>query len=148
MLSAQSFKLNELNSVATELVKILEGENLKTATILALEGDLGAGKTTLVQAIGGLLKVEEVITSPTFTIMKQYKTAHSVFESLVHIDAYRIDSINELGPLGFSELLSQGNALVCIEWPKRIEAALPKGVILVDLAVLDDETRTVQVSRL
>jgi tRNA threonylcarbamoyladenosine biosynthesis protein TsaE len=148
MLFQKSFKLDEIKTLATELVENLLKQDLKIATIVALKGDLGAGKTTLVQAIGDLLEVDEVITSPTFNIIKQYPTKHSVFQSLVHIDAYRIDSLNELGPLQFSTLISQVNTLVCIEWPERIEAAIPKGSMLVSLAVLDDSTRTVQVSRL
>jgi tRNA threonylcarbamoyladenosine biosynthesis protein TsaE len=90
------------------------------ATILALEGDLGAGKTTLTKSLGKLLGVQETIVSPTFVIAKFYQTTHHEFKTLVHIDAYRIESDDELDPIKFSSIISTPDTLVVIEWPERI----------------------------
>lgn len=97
------------------------------ATVIGLSGDLGAGKTTLTQILAQRLGVVETVVSPTFVIAKQYRTANRGFDSLVHIDAYRIDSVDELGPLGWSDVLVTPRTLVVVEWPERIEGALPSG---------------------
>jgi tRNA threonylcarbamoyladenosine biosynthesis protein TsaE len=114
--------------VLAELVSFNTG-----ATILALQGDLGAGKTTLTKAIAELLGVTETVVSPTFVIAKYYdigelqpgETSATGFERLVHIDAYRIEDLNELGPLGWEHLLKNPRTLVIVEWPEKIADALP-----------------------
>jgi tRNA threonylcarbamoyladenosine biosynthesis protein TsaE len=95
------------------------------ATVLALEGDLGAGKTTLTKTIATLLGVQETVVSPTFVIAKFYTPTKGLFTHFVHIDAYRIESIDELKPLGFERLLQQPNTLIIVEWPERIKDTLP-----------------------
>jgi tRNA threonylcarbamoyladenosine biosynthesis protein TsaE len=148
MSKLREIKKADLPAFAVELVEEMEHANREGATILALKGDLGAGKTTLVQAIGNALGVTETITSPTFTIMKQYTTGSSSFQTLVHMDAYRIDDESELRPLHFAELLEVPKTLVCIEWPEKIKVALPAFTLVVELVIKDEETRTVQVSPL
>ena len=95
------------------------------AKVLALYGDLGAGKTTFTQALGQLLGVSEEITSPTFVIMKRYATTNGTWRSLIHIDAYRLHSSEELEVLGFSDWLQEPETLVVIEWAERVEPLLP-----------------------
>ena len=118
------------------------------AAVIALHGDLGAGKTTFVQELARQLKVTDTVTSPTFVVLKKYETKSEQFSHLAHMDAYRIESEAELPPLRFSELLKSPNTLVCIEWAERISSALPSGTIHIHLAVASDTNRTVQVSRL
>jgi len=97
------------------------------ATVLALHGELGAGKTAFTQALAGVLGVRETVTSPTFVIMRMYPiSSHERFHKLVHIDAYRIISLDELRVLGFDELLSDPANLLCIEWAGQVAAALPE----------------------
>ncbi len=101
-----------------------------TATVLALHGELGAGKTAFTQALAKVLGVTHYVTSPTFVIMRLYPIAeHDFFTTLVHIDAYRIESLNELDVIGFAELLQDSTNLICIEWAGKIEAALPKDAL-------------------
>ncbi len=119
----RSYPQEELSSVAKEVLSNLRADNDR-AIIIALYGELGAGKTTLVQAIATELGVEEMVTSPTFVIAKWYKTNSSDFYTLVHIDAYRVESEDELRPLGFIELLKQPRALVIIEWPEKMPVTL------------------------
>ena len=94
------------------------------ATVVAFYGELGAGKTTLVQAIATELGVQEMVTSPTFVIAKWYRTTTSDFYTLVHIDAYRIEKEEELSTLGFDKLLREPKALVIIEWPEKLPKTL------------------------
>lgn len=135
-----------LSALAAEVLALAKGVSHSGTTIIALYGDLGAGKTTFVQTLGQLLGVREQITSPTFTIMKGYETTDTEFEQLVHMDAYRIDDITELGPLRFAEILDTPNTLVCIEWAERIKDALGTFVLNVTLEVKDENTRTVHIS--
>jgi len=115
--------------------------------IIALSGNLGAGKTTFVQFLAKELGVDEVVTSPTFTILKQYKTGEGArFKGLVHMDAYRLESIDELKPLRFDEYLNQPGTLLCIEWAEKIKEVLSSEVINVSIEIKDDEVREITVS--
>ncbi len=135
-----------LPSLAAEVLAFAEGAAHNGATIVALHGDLGAGKTTFVQTLGHLLGVAEQITSPTFTIMKVYETTNKTFTSLIHMDAYRLEDISELTPLRFSEILATPNTLFCIEWAERIDKALPAAVIHLTLEVVDENTRSAHIT--
>ncbi len=96
-----------------------------SATVVGLSGDLGAGKTTLVQAVARELGVQEQVVSPTFVIAKFYETTDTRWQKLIHIDAYRIDDIAELKTLGFENMLALPNTLIIIEWPERVRQILP-----------------------
>jgi tRNA threonylcarbamoyladenosine biosynthesis protein TsaE len=113
------------------------------AIVLVLSGDLGAGKTTFVQALARALGVREVVQSPTFTIMKLYETTHTTVRRLVHMDAYRIEDMSELAPLRFIETLKNPETLVCIEWGERIKAVLPTGVVYMAINHEQDDVRIV-----
>jgi tRNA threonylcarbamoyladenosine biosynthesis protein TsaE len=95
------------------------------ATVIALVGELGAGKTTLVQAISRMLGVTETVVSPTFTIAKFYETNDLKWQKLIHIDAYRIEDQDELEPLGFDDLVATLGTIMIVEWPEQIKEALP-----------------------
>ena len=126
--------VEELKAVAGELLGLWKQEAVKTgAMVVALSGDLGAGKTTFVQQLAQILGITTTVTSPTFVIMKSYDTTDTVFSTLVHIDAYRIEDDSAMGPLKFAELLTQPQTLVCIEWAERISAFLPPRTIKIDL---------------
>lgn len=125
---------------------ILEGldETGEKAEVIVLSGDLGAGKTTFVQALAEVLGVDEVLTSPTFNIIKNYQTTHSVFSNLVHMDAYRLESEAELEPLRFNELLKQPKTLICIEWGEKIKSSIPGTAHFFELEINKDNQHTIQ----
>lgn len=117
------------------------------ATVISLSGDLGVGKTTFVQFLAKALGVTEVVTSPTFTIMKGYELPlNQSFEHLIHMDAYRIDDLAELTPLRFVELLAMPKTLFCIEWAEKISAALPADVIKIQINHIKEDERQVSIS--
>lgn len=121
------------------------------ATLVTLAGELGAGKTALVQEIARALGVGEHVTSPTFVLEKIYQLPSDsaqgekgkAFSRLVHIDAYRLSSGKELAPLGFDEIMKDPRNLVMLEWPERVREALPEPAIAVLLAVLSDGSRRI-----
>ena len=100
-------------------------EQIKAGGVLCLEGELGAGKTTFTQGLLKGLGCEGPFTSPTFTIVKEYKV-ESMKYKVFHIDAYRITE-NDLDNLGWEEMLQNKNNIIIIEWPERIKSKIPAG---------------------
>lgn len=118
-----------------------------TATLITLEGDLGAGKTTFVQRLAKDLGIEEVVNSPTFTIMKSYELkAGGPYSYLIHMDAYRIEDVKELEPLRFSQIMNTPGVLMCIEWPQNIKVALPANACKVVISNHQNGGRLVKVT--
>jgi tRNA threonylcarbamoyladenosine biosynthesis protein TsaE len=117
---------SELPAIAKEVIALLTSRGPASgAVVLALHGNLGAGKTTFMQVLASELGIIETVTSPTFVVMKKYETKHEVFEQLVHIDAYRIEDVDEMRPLRFEEELSKKGTIIGIEWAEKIESLLP-----------------------
>ena len=121
---------------------VLQPQDEGASVIIALRGDLGAGKTAFVQQLAKYFGLEENVSSPTFTIMKKYELPHPKFKQLIHIDAYRIESEHELGPLQFSSVLHEPKSVVCIEWPEKISSAIPQSANTLELTINKDESRT------
>lgn len=121
----------------TELVSW--GERLGRATtpplVITLAGELGAGKTTLAQAICRGYGVSEEVTSPTFALVHTYRATRSVVH---HLDLYRLRSPDELVNLGWDELLAE-DALVLIEWPERAGDRIPRDHVPISLQHLPDD---------
>lgn len=145
----KTFSKNEITAIAREVLSFLKADssNLQ-ATVIALSGDLGAGKTTLTQAIARELGITENVISPTFIIMKRYpvvSTSYSLLTTnLVHIDAYRLDSHKELEKLGWAEIISNPENLVLIEWPERVSEIIPKSAHKISLIHKNDEEREME----
>lgn len=123
------------------LAHIRPGEH--SATVLALSGDLGAGKTAFAKGIARALGIIEQITSPTFVIQKSYPTHHEHFSHLVHIDAYRLNTGNDLGVLRWNDTLADPKTLVCLEWPEHVKDVLPANTQTFFFETIDETTRKV-----
>ena len=114
------------------------GALIKLPLIIALRGDLGSGKTAFVQGLAKGLEVPDgyYITSPTFTLINEYPGRLS----LVHVDLYRLESIDDLEDLGLDELL-YGQAVIAIEWAEKLTGRQPAEQLLVTMEIIDDECR-------
>ena len=124
----------------TQAVGARLAATLRPGHVLALYGDLGAGKTHLVKGLAAALGVPpERVDSPTFTIVNEY--AGAAFP-LYHVDAYRIRHEAELVELGFEEYV-YGDGLCVIEWPERVEAFLPEDTLRLRLTHLGGDRRRI-----
>lgn len=115
-----------------------------SARVVALSGDLGTGKTTFVKGVAAALGVEEHVTSPTFVIMKIYDLENQAFTRLIHMDAYRLKGVHHLKVLGWDALCKDPSNLICVEWPEKIQEAIPGHAIRMELSYSDDHARTVR----
>ena len=116
-----------------DLAKHLAG-HLFNGCVITLSGDLGAGKTTFTQGLGQGLGISKLISSPTFTIMKQY---HGSMD-LIHIDAYRLEGLHQ--DLGLDELIGTDGVCV-IEWPEQIPDLIPTEHLAITITRLAEEQR-------
>jgi tRNA threonylcarbamoyladenosine biosynthesis protein TsaE len=119
--------------------------NLDKAIVVALSGELGAGKTTFAQGVATTLGVQESVTSPTFVIEKIYVLDGQRFERLIHIDAYRLNTAHELEVLGWHELVSDPGNLVLLEWPEKVAELIPKNAITIRFDI-DGEKRIITIN--
>lgn len=112
---------------------------------MALEGDLGSGKTTFVKALAKALGVAKEITSPTFVLMKKYDIVDSKqnISSLVHIDCYRMESIEDAESIGMTDLFADEKSIIVLEWPSKIEKILPQKTIKISFKYLDQDKRKI-----
>jgi tRNA threonylcarbamoyladenosine biosynthesis protein TsaE len=111
------------------------GRALRAPALVTLMGDLGAGKTTLVQAICRGLGVSEPVTSPTFALIHEYAAPSA---RVVHCDLYRLDTSAQVETLGLDDVFSDANAIVLIEWPERAGMLLPTPTLRLMLAHVPD----------
>lgn len=131
--------LRDLETISEEVLQLASNLSVEGAVVLALDGELGAGKTTFTQSLARKLGVEELITSPTFVIMKNYQTKNTRFKELVHIDAYRLESVDELKVLGFETMIKNKDCLICIEWASNVKEILPKELISLEFSLEKDK---------
>lgn len=135
-----------ISNSPAETVRIgrILGEGLKTGDVVALTGELGAGKTCLTQGIASGLGVSEkyAVTSPTFTLINEYPGREV---ALIHVDLYRLQGTADLADLGYEEYLSGGGVMV-IEWAEKIPGAVPDGAVCVELTYLDEHIRIIELS--
>ena len=118
------------------------------ATVLGLSGELGAGKTTFAQATARALGVEETVNSPTFVIEKIYSLQNQRWQRLIHIDAYRLKSADELRALGWDDIVADKNNLIVIEWPENVPSLIPETARRISIKINEDEARTITYSGL
>lgn len=116
------------------------GKKIKKGDIIALKGNLAAGKTTITKGIALALDIDDEITSPTYTLISEYPGKIPLY----HMDMYRIDSIEEFEMLGVDELLF-GNGVSVIEWSERIEEYLPEDHIVINIQRQKDGSRNITV---
>lgn len=129
------------NESETKGIALKLASKLSAGTVIALVGDLGAGKTTFSQGLAKGLGVEEYVDSPTFSILKIYEGRLPLY----HMDVYRLTDNGE--DLGLDEYI-YGDGVTLVEWPSRIESLLPQDTIWISIQVLPSGDRTIHISPL
>lgn len=114
------------------------GSMLQPGAIIAMEGNLAVGKTTITKGIAESLGIEEAITSPTFTLISEYDGKMPLY----HMDVYRLDSCEDFINLGVEDLM-YGDGVSIIEWSERVREELPKSTITLRLEIREDGGRDI-----
>lgn len=118
---------------------------LTAPTILALEGDLGAGKTTFTQGIAENLNIKKRVLSPTFVFLRSYDLENQVFDQLHHVDLYRCTNLEDARSVGLEEILADQGALIIIEWPEIAKRLLPKNTVWLKFTKIDGTRREIAI---
>lgn len=116
------------------------GSMLKKGDVVALQGTLAAGKTTITKGIALALGITEPVTSPTFTLISEYYGSMTLY----HMDVYRLDSTEDFINLGVEEML-YGDGVCVVEWSEKVMKELPQSAILVRLNALEDGSREITI---
>jgi tRNA threonylcarbamoyladenosine biosynthesis protein TsaE len=133
----KNFLLSEVPIIAKEIIQN------STSKIILFHGDMGVGKTTLIKEICKILGTEDLISSPTFSIVNEYITSND--ETIFHFDFYRIDNEEEAYNIGVEDYFDS-NHWCLIEWPSVVENLLPLENVNVYLTVLEDGQRNIQIN--
>ena len=128
--------VSELELAATSLLELINDNN-----IICFHGEMGVGKTTFIKEICKKLGVEDVVSSPTFSIINEYLTENN--GSVYHFDFYRIEKEEEAFDIGYEEYFYQGN-ICLIEWPEKISSIIPENIIKVQIT-RSDEQRIIEI---
>lgn len=129
-----TFSEKETRELGKKLAATLHG-------VIALSGELGAGKTTFVQGFAKGLGIKEKIISPTFVLIRQHKIPKTK-KMLYHIDLYRLEDFEELG---LKELTDNPNNIVLIEWAEKVKSLLPKRTVWIKFEQIDENQRKVTI---
>lgn len=130
----KTYSLSEIDTVATNLLPYL------TNKVVLVNGEMGAGKTTMIKALCKALKSPDVVSSPTFSLINEYRTANN--KPLYHFDCYRIENEEEAYDFGAEEYLHSGH-LCFIEWSENIESLLPEECNSLMIEKIDATTRKI-----
>ena len=129
--------LDNIREAAKQFIAAMEDN-----TVFAFYGKMGAGKTTFIKAICEELGVTDVINSPTFAIVNEYRSDETG-ELIYHFDFYRIKKLDEVYDMGYEDYFYSG-ALCFIEWPELVEEVLPGDAVKVTIEEIEDGTRSVR----
>lgn len=128
----------ETKKIATKLAKQV------SHGVIALTGELGAGKTVFVQGFAKGLGIKEKIISPTFVLIRQHQIP-KLNKTLFHIDLCRLENLKDLKQLGLEEILFNPNNIVLIEWAEKLEKLLPKNATKINIERLKENKRLITI---
>ena len=132
------FNLEQIKDAAKNLLMAVPGQK-----VFALHGEMGAGKTTFIHALCEVMGVSDVVTSPTFSIINQYRMVSG--ETVYHMDLYRIKDGNEAVNAGMEDCLYSGNTCL-VEWPERAPGIFPAETLHMTISSVDANTRKLQIN--
>lgn len=122
---------------------LIKKRSSNVACVLLLFGELGSGKTTFVQGLAKSLGLPHRIISPTYILIKRYTLKNSSFSWFYHIDLYRLHAGADTESLDLPNIFRDPSAIVCVEWPERLEQDFPQRVKRITFAAKDGDTRVI-----
>ena len=131
----KNYSLEDLSYIAKEIIASLENK------VLLFFGEMGVGKTTLIKEICKQLNVKDTISSPTFSLVNEYRTNKN--EVVYHFDFYRIENEEEAYDMGIEDYFESDNWCL-IEWPENVENLLPLKIVEIHLSMLENGQRNIQ----
>lgn len=142
----QTKSSKETKNLAKKVAKAL-----RPGDVVALNGDLGGGKTTFTKGLAEACGVAEPITSPTFMLSRVFKLTSGINSGspaashFYHFDVYRLESSQELIDIGFVDIVDDKNSIVVVEWADKVENLIPEDAIKIKFSFVDDKTREITV---
>lgn len=131
--------LDQLSEVAKQIVEFAED-----CKVWTFEGEMGAGKTSLIKAICKEFMVEDTVNSPTFSIVNEYRNVED--EVFYHFDFYRIENEAEAMDIGTEEYFYSGNYCF-VEWPSKVTGLLPDGIVKIEISITGPQSRVLDIAR-
>ena len=131
-----NFSLQQLSDIAHQIIQI------STEKTLLFYGSMGVGKTTLIKEIVKQLGVDDVVSSPTFSLVTEYETRQG--DLVYHFDFYRIDSDEEALDIGIEDYFNDNNWCL-VEWPEKVKNLLPLDAVEIHLSLNNDGTRNIRI---
>lgn len=144
----------DTKQIAQDILREFWARERKGALVLALVGDLGAGKTNFTQGLAKFLGIQQTVSSPTFVLMKRYsinsKTSSDLgldgLSNLYHFDAYRLNNSKEILDLGWEDVVSSRENLIVVEWAEKIQDILSSDAVRVDFKSYNENQREIEVN--
>ena len=149
----QTSSPHETAQLSKQILEKISNHEHTEAIVIALSGDLGAGKTTLTKGIADELGILDTVTSPTFVVLKKYDIPetsryHRYFSSLIHIDAYRLQDARDTKTIGLDEMIRDRQNIIIIEWPERVADIFSNNTIYINIEHHDINSRTISIKGL
>ena len=133
-------------SQTTEIGSVL-GHWLRDGDVVLLHGDLGSGKTTLAKGIAAALRIDAVVSSPSFALVNEYEGGLlAPVSKLYHLDLYRLHGADELASIGFEDFLAPSDGATLIEWPERAAEMLPERYLLIEITAIGEDRRRLRLT--
>ncbi len=130
--------------LAREIIKRQEEGRQEQAAIVCLYGELGSGKTTFTQGFARTFGLTKRFLSPTFIIVRRYNIS-KIYQSLIHVDLYRVDTTTDIKGVGLMEMLSDPSAIIMIEWADRLRSLIPKRRIDIHFMVKNNGQHDIEI---
>lgn len=133
-----NFTIETIDQVAAQVVS-----QIANRKVVCFYGSMGAGKTTLIKSICKVLGVNDVVASPTFALVNEYRD--SIGNPIFHFDFYRINKIEEVYDFGYEEYFYNSPGLCLVEWPELIEDIIPDDAVRINISVNSDLSRDLEI---
>lgn len=138
-MESKEIKIASLEAIGAAAQEFIDA--MGDFSVFAFYGEMGAGKTTFINAVCAAMGVEDVTNSPSFSIVNEYRS-ETTAELIYHFDFYRLEDEREAEDIGVDDYFESG-AVCLIEWPERIDNLLPDHTVRVDITPADDNSRTI-----